>query len=82
MKCILDITINQYNNFVIKYGERNCKDKQFRVKKISVPASLLSYCRFTKNLKAINQRNAEKLYYIKHPINDWIEIIGCWLLQN
>ena len=82
MKCILSIAINQYKFFNIRYGEQN--DRQFRVKEISIPQDFLYayYCFPTRNLKAINHRNSEKLYYIKHPMNDWIEVIGRWLLQN
>lgn len=84
MRCILSITTNQYKFFVIRYGECNWQGKQFRVRKISIPQYFSCACDFspTQNLKVINHRNSEKMYYIKHPMNDWIEVIGCWLLQN
>ncbi|HEY9701247.1 MAG TPA: hypothetical protein V6C58_02320 [Allocoleopsis sp.] len=84
MKCILNITTKQYKQykyFVVKYGELNSKNKQFKVQEITIPDGFPSYINHN-TLKSRTSKVSEILYYIKHPINDWIDEIAAWLLHN
>ncbi|HEY9701154.1 MAG TPA: hypothetical protein V6C58_01835 [Allocoleopsis sp.] len=84
MKCILNIAIKQYRQhkcFVARYGERNYRGHQFRIKEITIPDRFPSYIN-RNTLKSQTLKVSEILYYMKHPMNDWIDEMAAWLLHN
>jgi hypothetical protein len=83
MKCLLSIKKYSRVAFIIRYGECNYRNKQFRVRTITILNSCPSYINFGKAVSHQQIRLSEILAHTKNPIiNDWIEVIGCWLLQN